>query len=195
MVELLLNEKADINFVGESEQKWTPLHLAGMRDHTKAVELLVERKANYEAKDYFQRIPLELAMGGPGKILATQTNPDKQITMPDLIMLLKKEGENATEIITNLMESAKTVNKNGIESAKWKGELRLSERLQVVTCRRFNERQENSMMKHFPKEALVLDTDLDLPTLDLNLLHVPEVKVVLRVLPYFDVSAACDRSF
>ena len=68
--------------------------------------------------------------------------------MPDLIMLLKKEGENATvtwyqhqylqkhqfggfkvlesdlclnpeEIITNLMESAKTVNKNGIESAKW----------------------------------------------------------------------------
>ena len=29
-------------------------------------------------QDYFERIPLELAMGGPGKILATQTNPDKR---------------------------------------------------------------------------------------------------------------------
>ena len=68
--------------------------------------------------------------------------------MEDLIMLLKKEGENATvtwyqhqylqkhqvggfkvlesdlclnpeEIITNLMESAKTVNENGNESVMW----------------------------------------------------------------------------
>jgi len=193
VMELLLNEKAEINSVGESEQKWTPLHLAGMRDHTKAVELLVKRGANHKAKDYFERIPLELAMGGPGKILATQTNPDKRITMPDLIMLLSKEGQNATEIITNLMIPAKTVNKDGNESVMWKGELRLSERLQVVTCRRFNQKPKNSMMKHFPKEALVLDKDLDLPTLDLNLLHVPEVKVVLRVLPYFVASTACDR--
>jgi len=193
MVELLLNEKADMNYFGDSEQKWSPLHLAGMQGHTAAVELLVNRGAKHKAKDYFQRIPLELAMGGPGKILATQTNPNKQITMPDLIMLLTKEGQNATEIITNLMIPAKTVNKDGNESVMWKGELRLSERLQVVTCRRFNQKQKNSMMKHFPKEALVLDKDLDLPTLDLNLLHVPEVKVVLRVLPYFVASTACDR--
>ena len=193
MVELLLNEKADIDSFGESEQHWSPLHLAAMRGHTAAVEILVNRAADFKAEDNFQRIPLELAMGGPGKILATQTNPDKRITMPDLIMLLKKEGQNATEIITNLMIPAKTVNEKGNESVMWKGELRLSERLQVVTCRRFNQKPKNSMLKHFPKEALVLDKDLDLPTLDLNLLHVPEIKVVLRVLPYFVASTACDR--
>ena len=32
------------------EQKWSPLHLAGMRGHTAAVELLVKREAKCQAK-------------------------------------------------------------------------------------------------------------------------------------------------
>jgi len=50
MVELLVDERADINSFGESEQKWSPLHLAGMRGHTAAVELLLDEGADYEAK-------------------------------------------------------------------------------------------------------------------------------------------------
>ena len=32
------------------EQNWSPLHLAGMRGHTAAVEFLVKRGANHKAK-------------------------------------------------------------------------------------------------------------------------------------------------
>ena len=189
MMELLLDEKADINSIGESEQLHSPLFLASMRGHTEAVELLVRRGVDHRREDCFGQLPLELAMGGPGKILATQTNPDKRIKVSDLIMLLKKEGQNATDTITNLMIPAKTVNKSGSQSFLWKPVFRLSERLEVVTCPRFNGKRHG----HFPKEALVLDRDLDLPTLEQNLLRAGEVKVVLRVLPYFFASTACDR--
>eukprot|EP00434_Breviolum_minutum_P040670 symbB.v1.2.036150.t1/scaffold5036.1/size31615/2 len=50
MVELLLNEKADIDSFGESEQHWSPLHLAAMRGHTAAVEILVNRAADFKAE-------------------------------------------------------------------------------------------------------------------------------------------------
>ena len=45
--------RATVTFaaVGEQQQqRWSPLHLAAMRDHTAAVELLVNRKADYQAK-------------------------------------------------------------------------------------------------------------------------------------------------
>ena len=42
--------RAAVAVKAAGEQKWTPLHLAGMRGHTAAVELLVKREANYQAK-------------------------------------------------------------------------------------------------------------------------------------------------
>lgn len=196
VVELLLDHNAKIEALGQSEGgnrplSWTALHLAAHGGHSTTVELLLSRGAEHKAKDCFHRTPLEVATGTSGLVLATKPNA-MQITRKDLITLLEKEGQNATEIIKTLMVDAVAVNEKGHASVEWKGEYRLSERLQVVTCPRYTTNIRTSLSRQFPM-AQVLDSDLDLKMLDVNLLYFPEVKVVLKALPYFEASLVSDR--
>eukprot|EP00434_Breviolum_minutum_P014722 symbB.v1.2.012981.t1/scaffold908.1/size153097/14 len=59
VVELLLEEKAPIEGIGERAQ--TPLHSAAQAGHRDIVQLLLEVKAETEARDYHARTPLFLA--------------------------------------------------------------------------------------------------------------------------------------
>ncbi|CAL1161965.1 unnamed protein product [Cladocopium goreaui] len=196
VVQVLLDKNAKIEALGQSEGNkkdlnWTPLHLAAHGGHTSTVELLLSRGAKYNPKDCFDRTPLEVASGTSGLVLATKPNA-MQISRKDLITLLEKEGQNATEIIKTLMVDAVAVNGKGHASVEWKGEARLAERLQVVTCPRYTTNIRTSLTRQFPL-AQVRDDDLDLKMLDINLLYFPEVKVLLKALPYFEASMVSDR--
>lgn len=59
MVELLLSRKVDIG--SKAEQSWTPLLIASTGGHEEAVELLLDKGANIEAKQAQGNTALHLA--------------------------------------------------------------------------------------------------------------------------------------
>ncbi len=81
MIEYLISRGADVNAVSESG--WTVLHNAAEGFHHNAIQLLISKRANINAKNHIDATPLDLAV--------TNTFADKSLK-PGAVQLLLEAG-------------------------------------------------------------------------------------------------------
>ncbi|CAK8996077.1 unnamed protein product [Durusdinium trenchii] len=200
VVQLLLQRRAKVHAVGESEMRWQALHLAGLEGHKDIVEFLLQSRADCDQKDTFGRTALELAKSEAGKHLITYGARDIHKFKENLVVILQREGHDATDIVRSLLVEAVAVSRRqdddpkGLAFEYWTQKAPLAERLHVVLseCYRSKDPLRRGSLKA-TEETRVLLENLKLRELaGQNLLHTPEIKVQLKVLQYLDASLACD---